>query len=57
MNWSAITALMDDDAFVPDPPFHMNPDFTPDVGPPDPEPEPEPDPEIPDEPEDPEDPA
>ena len=45
MNWSAITALMDDDAFVPDPPFHMNPDFEPEAGAPDPDPEPEPDPE------------
>ena len=44
MNWSAITALMDDDAFVPDPPFHMNPDFEPEAGAPDPDP-PEPDPE------------
>ena len=45
MNWSAITALMDDDAFVPPPPFHMNPDFEPEAGAPDPDPEPEPDPE------------
>lgn len=45
MNWSAITALMDDDAFVPPPPFHMNPDFEPEAGAPDPDPDPEPEPD------------
>ena len=40
MMWPAITALMDSDQFVPDPPFPMDPT-------PAPEPEPEPEPEVP----------
>lgn len=42
MMWPAITALMDSDEFVPDPPFPMDP--TPPVV--DPEPEPDPDPPV-----------
>ena len=40
MFWPAMTALMDSDQFVPDPPFPMDPT-------PAPEPEPEPEPEVP----------
>ena len=44
MNWSAITALMDSDEFVPDPPFPMGKPGT--IDPNDPDPDPIPDPPV-----------